>query len=173
GHGRATRPAPSRGRGRDGSAPVFAVLRDVGLDPLLADLAGHRLLLGDLLGAEPHALHRRRLLLDHRALLMQRDLVLLLGDGRTAGRRVAVGLGDRLALDPDLLAADRHGDLLLLGHDVLAEPSPTGLAPLLPSPQLLLRTRHGVVRRRPGGVVADGAGWAGRLFVAGRAFLTV
>src|SRR5690606_31277097 len=93
--------------------------------------------------------------------------------GRTAGRRVAVGLGDRLALDPDLLAADRHGDLLLLGHDVLAEPSPTGLAPLLPSPQLLLRTRHGVVRRRPGGVVADGAGWAGRLFVAGRAFLTV
>jgi hypothetical protein len=84
------------------------------------------------------------------------DFVLLLGDGRAAGGGVEVGVGDRLALDPDLLALDRHGDLLLLGGDGLAQPGPAALAGLGADPQLLLRAGHGVVGGRARGVAADG-----------------
>src|SRR6476469_9368263 len=54
----------------------------VGVDLLLADLLGHRLLLGDLLLAELDALDRDGLLLHDRALLGEHDLVLLLRDRR-------------------------------------------------------------------------------------------
>ena len=68
-----------------------------------------------------------------------------------------VGVGDRLALDPDLLALDRHGDRLLLGGHVLAQPGPAPLPSLGPDLQLLLRAGHGVIGGRPRGVAAHGA----------------
>ena len=45
----------------------------------------------------------------------------------------------------DLLAGHRHRDLLVLGHHVLAQPGPAGLAGLGADPQLLLGAGH---RRR-------------------------
>src|SRR3954453_6897553 len=76
----------------------------VGLDALLADLFGDRLLIGLLLGAETHALLEDDLLVDDRALLVQHGLVLLVGDLRAVERLLDVARVDRLALDADLLA---------------------------------------------------------------------
>src|SRR3954451_19414789 len=75
----------------------------VELDLLLAHLVGHGLLLGARLRAEADALLGHDLLLHDRALLVEHDLVLLLGDRRTVGGRAGVGLGDRLALERELL----------------------------------------------------------------------
>src|SRR4051794_3547956 len=130
----------------------------VRVDLLLAHLFGDLLLLGHRLGVEAHALHRHGLLLHHGALLVQHDLVLLLGDRRAVKRLAAVGVRDRLALDPDLLALHRDGDRLLLGDDVLAQARATALAGLGAHMQLLLGAGHGVVRGRPGGVVTHRAG---------------
>jgi hypothetical protein len=71
------------------------------------------------------------------------------------GRVADVGVGDRLALDPDFLAAhgDGLGDLVL--DDVLAQPGTAGLALRGADAQLLLGARHRVVRGGAGGVVAD------------------
>jgi hypothetical protein len=85
---------------------VFAFDLDV-LLVLLADLAADLLLLGDGLLAKPNPFLGHRPLLDHRLLLMQDDLVLLLGDLRPAGGGIEVGVGDRLAFDPHLLALHR------------------------------------------------------------------
>src|SRR4029450_9436205 len=88
------------------------VLVAVELDVLLADLLGDLALVGDGLGAEADPLLGHGPLVDHHFLLAEGDLVLLLRDGRAAGGGIQVGVGDRLALDPDLLALDRHGDCL-------------------------------------------------------------
>src|SRR4051794_29688157 len=48
-------------------------------------------------------------LVRHDFLLVEHDLVLLLGERGAVERVVDVGVGDRLALDADLLAADRDG----------------------------------------------------------------
>src|SRR5215216_374450 len=135
--------------------PAELVLVAVDLDVLLADLLGDLALVGDGLGVEADPLLGHGSLVDHDLLLAQGELVLLLGDGRAAGGGVAVGVGDRLALDPDLLALHRHGHLLGLGHDVLAQPGPAPLASLGADPQLLLGAGHGVVGGRPRGVAAD------------------
>src|SRR4029450_1288131 len=76
-----------------------------------------------------------------------------------------VGAGDRPALDPHLLALDRHGDRLLLGDHVLAQPGPTPLPSLGADLELLLGAGHGLVGGRPRGVPADGV----VLAVVGRA----
>src|SRR4051794_15944730 len=133
----------------------------VALDALLADLLGHGLLVGDRVLVEAHALLRDGALLDDGGLLLEDDLVLLLGDRRAVHRVVDVGVGDRLALDAQLLTLDGDGLLDLLGHDVLAQPRAAGLAALGPDAQLLLGARHRVVGRRTAGVVADGAAAAG------------
>jgi hypothetical protein len=72
-------------RGQEGrrlvsSSPAFD------LDPLLADLAAHGLVFLAPLGADPDPLHRDRLLRDHRPLLMQNDLLLVLTDLSTRRR---------------------------------------------------------------------------------------
>ena len=87
--------------------------------------------------------------------------MLLLRDGRAAGGVLKVGVGDRLALDPDFFALDGHGDRLLLGGHVLAE---TGLAALGlgADPKLLLGAGHGVVGGRPRGVPANSVAVVGR-----------
>src|SRR5215216_2517313 len=136
---------------------VGSVLVALDLDLLLADLLGDLALYGDGLGVQTDPLLGHGPLLDHRLLLAEGDLVLLLGDGRAAGGGVDVGVGDRLALDPDLLALHGHGDRLLLGGHVLAQPGPAALALGGADPQLLLRAGHGVVGGRPRGVAAHGA----------------
>src|SRR3712207_6254878 len=133
----------------------------LGLDPLLADLPAHLGLLGDLIALEADALLGHRALLDDRLLGVERDLVLLLGDVAAGQRGVAVGVRDRLALDPDLLAGDGDGLGDVLGDDVLAQPGPADLLGAGADVEPLLRAGHGVVGRRAGGVVADGAGRAG------------
>src|SRR4051794_19459331 len=133
----------------------------VALDALLADLLGHGLLVGDRVLVEAHALLRDGALLDDGGLLLEDDLVLLLGDRRAVHRVVDVGVGDRLALDAQLLTLHGDGLLDLLGHDVLAQPRAAGLAALGPDAQLLLGARHRVVGGRTAGVVADGAAAAG------------
>src|SRR5215218_8633694 len=140
-----------------GVAVAVAGLVALDLDLLLADLLGDLALVGHGLGVEADPLLGHGPLLHHRLLLAQGDLVLLLGDGRAAGRGIQVGVGDRLALDPDLLALHRHRHLLGLGGDVLAQPGPAPLAGLGPDPQLLLGAGHGVVGGRPRGVPAHGA----------------
>src|SRR5215211_6979943 len=143
-----------------GLARVLAaelVLVAVDLDLLLADLLGDLALVGDGLGVQPDPHFGHGPLLNHRGLLVEGDLVLLLGDGRAAGGGIAVGVGDRLALDPDLLALHRHGLGDLLGGHGLAQPGPAPLPGLGPDPQLLLGAGHGVVGGRPRGVPAHGA----------------
>ena len=71
------------------------------------------------------------------------------------GRVVAVGVGDRLALDAHLLALDRDGLGDVLGDDVLAQARTPGLALGGADAQLLLGARHRVVGRRTADVVAD------------------
>src|SRR5215217_9463935 len=135
---------------------VAVVLVAVDLDLLLVDLLGHLALVGHGLGVKPDPLAGHGPLADHDLLLAQGDLVLLLGDVRPAGGRVQVGVGDRLALDPDLLAGHRHRHLLGLGGHVLAEPGPAALAGLGPDLELLLGAGHGVVGGGAGDVPADG-----------------
>src|SRR5215207_7301582 len=127
----------------------------VGLDLLLADLLGDLVLLDDRLLVETHALLRHRALLDDGLLGVQRDLVLLLGDRGTVHRRADVRVGDRLALETDLLAPDGDRRLHVLGHDVLAQPRAPALDLRRADAELLLRARHGVVGVRPRRVVAD------------------
>src|SRR4051794_26206593 len=150
-----------------GSGPVVAASRGavgvVELDLLLADLAADGLLLGDRLGAQLHPLDRDGLGRDHGALGVQGDLVLLLGDRRAVVGVAAVGVGDRLALQGDLLVRHRHGDLLVLGDHVLAQPGPAGLAGLGADPQLLLRARHRGVGGGARGVAALHTGGAGQV----------
>src|SRR5215212_9853515 len=138
-----------------GVAVAVAGLVALDLDLLLADLLGDLALVGHGLGVEADPLLGHGPLVDHDLLLAQGDLVLLLGDGRAAGGGVEVGVGDRLALDPDLLALHRHRDGLLLGGDVLAQPGPAAFALGGADPQLLLGAGHGVVGGRPRGVAAD------------------
>jgi hypothetical protein len=74
----------------------------VDLDLLLADLLADLALFGDGLGVQTHPLLGHGPLVDHNLLLMEGDLVLLLGDVRAAGGGIQVGVGDRLALDPEV-----------------------------------------------------------------------
>src|SRR5215212_840904 len=139
-----------------GVAVAVAGLVALDLDLLLADVLADLALVGHGLGVEADPLLGHGPLVDHDLLLAQGNLVLLLGDGRAAGGGVQVGVGDRLALDPDLLAPHRHRYLLGLGGDVLAEPGPAALAGLGPDLELLLRAGHGVVGGGAGDVPADG-----------------
>src|SRR3954453_19604894 len=126
-----------------GSARRAAFVVD--LDALLAHLAAHGLLVGDGVLVEAHALLGNRDGLGDGDLLVESDLVLLVGDRGAVGRAAGVRLGDRLALDADLLALYRHGLLDLVGHDVLLEPHATALPRGLTYPQLLLGAGHRVV----------------------------
>jgi hypothetical protein len=58
--------------------------------------------------------------------LVPDEVVLLLGDRGSVERGGAVGVGDRLALDPDLFVGDRNDLGDVLGRDVLAQPRPPG-----------------------------------------------
>src|SRR3954451_18095750 len=127
----------------------------LGLDLLLADVLADGLLVGMDVLVEADALLRDGALLDDRLLGVERDLVLLLGDRRAVERLVDVALGDRLALDADLLALHRDRRLDLFGDDVLAQAGAAGLVLGLADDQLLLGARHGVIGGRAGGVVAD------------------
>src|SRR5688572_19027654 len=82
--------------------PPVATGAVVDVDLLLA----HLLVDGPLLDLDvllhPHPLLRDRALLGDDFLLVEDDLVLLLGDRRALRRAVDVGVRDRLALDADL-----------------------------------------------------------------------
>ena len=123
--------------------------------------------LGDGLLVDPHPLDRDGLLVDDDPLLGEGHLVLLRGDVAAGHRLVAVGVGDRLALEAHLLVAHRDGRGDVLGDDVLAQPGPAGLAGLGADVELLLRAGHGRVGVRARGVVA-GAGDTDRVAVARR-----
>src|SRR5215210_7510163 len=99
----AAAPMPGRPRYRASSVAASRLGAAVDVDLLLADIVADLLLVGHGLLVEPDALDRDGFLLDDRALLGENDLVLLLGDLRAGQRRVAVGVGDRLPLDADLL----------------------------------------------------------------------
>src|SRR3954469_22867902 len=118
------------GRPPAGGLPSRAYLAAVvvDLDLLFAYGLGDLALVGVNVLVEPHALLGHDALLDYGLLLVQHDLVLLVGDGGAVGGGIDVGIGDRLALHADLLAADRHrlGDLVL--DDVLAQPHAAALA---------------------------------------------
>jgi hypothetical protein len=96
--------------------------------------------------------------------------VFRLGDVGPAGGGVEVGVGDRFALDPGLLALHRHRDLLLLGGDVLAQPGPAPLAGLGADGQLLLGAGHGLVAG-PAGPVVAGLPAGGQVDILGGACL--
>jgi hypothetical protein len=65
--------------GSDGaSAATLVPVGNVRVHALLTNLTGDGLLLGDLVGVKPHALHWSRLGVDDRALLVQHDLVFVL-----------------------------------------------------------------------------------------------
>jgi hypothetical protein len=91
---------------------------------------------------------------------VQGDLVLLFGDGGAGVGLVAVGVGDRLAGEGDLVG-DGHGGLLVLGDDVLAQAGPAGLDGLGAEAQLLLGAGHRLVGGGSGRVAADDAGFVG------------
>ena len=59
--------------------------------------------------------------------------MLLLGDRGTVNGVVDVPVGDRLALDANLLALDRDGRLDLLGDDVLAQARAAALLRRVPT----------------------------------------
>src|SRR5215211_4560227 len=149
------RAAPSRLTGSDAVAAVGGLVA-FDLDLLFAEVLGDLTLVGHGLGVEADPLFGHGPLVDHDLLLAQGELVLLLGDLGAAGGRSQVGVGDRLALDPDLLALYRHGDRLGLGGHVLAQPGPAPLALGGADPQLLLRAGHGLVGGRPRDIPADG-----------------
>src|SRR5688572_7189499 len=99
-------------------APLAALVGLLGLDALLADLAGDGFLLGDLIGGQADALLGNGPGLHHGFLLVEGDLMFRLGDVRAGQGFAAVGVGNRLALDPDLFMAYGDGLLLLLSDDV-------------------------------------------------------
>src|SRR4051812_43373557 len=134
---------------------LAALLGAVDLDLLLGDRVGHLALLLDGLLVQAHALLRDGALLHDGLLGVERDLVLLLGDRRAVGGLVDVGVGDRLALDADLLALHRHRRLDLVRDDVLAQAGTARLTLRLADRQLLLGARHGVVGLGARDVVAD------------------
>src|SRR3954463_1069771 len=134
---------------------LAALLGAVDLDLLLGDRVGHLALLLNGVLVEAHALLRDGALLHDGLLGVERDLVLLLGDRRAVGGLVDVGVGDRLALDADLLALHRHRRLDLVRDDVLAQAGAARLTLALADRQLLLGARHGVVGLGARDVVAD------------------
>jgi hypothetical protein len=71
--------------------------------------------------------------------------VLGLADLRALQGRTAVVVRDRLALEPNLLAGRRHRNLLLLGHDILAQSCPALLDSLCADPKLLFGPCHRVI----------------------------
>src|SRR5215216_2540523 len=154
-----TTPGPARWSSRlPASATLVPPARPLlvlDLDLLLADLLGHPLLVGHGVLVQPDPLPGHDPLLDHRLLLTEDHLMLSLRDRRARGGRVAVGVGDRLTLNPDPLPLDRNGLLDLLGGDVLPQPDPAPLALGGADPQLLLRAGHGVIGPRPRGVSPD------------------
>src|SRR5215210_4173998 len=112
---------PGARPGRRSSSVVLAArsalaqLGVVDLDLLLANVAADGLLVSDGLLADPDPLDRDGLGVDHWALGVQRDLVLLLRDRGPVVGRATVGGGDGLALQGDLVVADWHGGLLVVG----------------------------------------------------------
>src|SRR5829696_10088796 len=147
------------------SAAGAALVVDV--DLFHADGLGDLSLVGDGVLVEADALLGDGALFGDDLFLVEDDLVLFVGDRGALGGRVDVGVGDRLALDPDFLALDGHGlgDLVL--DDVLAQPRAAALALGGADVQLFLGARHRLVGGRAGGVVADGAGLV-RAIRAGR-----
>src|SRR3954469_14703397 len=148
-------------------AAALAVSLD--LDLLARHVLGHGALLGLDVLVEPHALLRDHALLGHGLLLVQDNLVLLLRQRRPVHRRAGVRVGDRLALEADLLTAHRDGLLDLLGHHVLLQAGTARLALPGADGELLLGARHRVVGLRSGDVVAHRRGaaeGAGRACVA-------
>src|SRR3712207_2297412 len=109
----------------------------VHVDFLAADLLGDLALLGVDVLVETDALLGHDALLDDGLLGAQRDLVLLLGELGAVERVVDVALGDRLALDPDLLALPRHGLGDRVGDDVLSQARAADLAGRRPDADLL------------------------------------
>src|SRR3954453_22910052 len=91
---------------------------------------------------------------------VERDLVLFLGDRGAVGRVGDVRVGDRLALDPDLLPADGNGLRDLVFDHVLLQAHAAGLALGGADAQLLFGARHRVVGLGAADVVADDAGRA-------------
>src|SRR4051794_37132744 len=156
--------AMAGGREPAGAETSVAVVVDV--DALGADGVGDLALIGLDVLLQPHALLGDRALLHDGLLGVQRDLVLLLGDGRTVQRRVAVGFGDRLALDADLLAPHRHGLGHLVLDDILLQPDTAGLALGRADSQLLLGARHPVSGVRAADAAARPAALSGRVVIA-------
>src|SRR5215208_4890485 len=131
--------------------------RVVDVDLLLAELLVDGPLLDLDVLVQPHALLRDRALVGDDLLLVQHDLVLLLGDVGAARRGVDVGIRDRLALDPDLFALDGDGLLDVLGHHVLAQARAAALTLGRAHPELLLGARHRIVGGRTRNIAAHGA----------------
>ena len=123
--------------------------------------------------ADLHPLDRNGLGGHDGTLGVQRDLVLLLGDGRAVVGVAAVGVGDGLALEGDLLVRHRHRDLLGLGDDALAQPRAAGLTGLGADAELLLGAGHGAVGRRAGRVAPDRGLLATLETPSGRSFRSV
>src|SRR5918995_5399011 len=121
-------------------APLLpALLLDaLGVDLLFAHLVRDGLLVGDRLLVEPHALLRDGALLRHNFLLVQHDLVLLLGDVGAVLGTAPVGVRDGLPLNAHFLPLHRHGLADLLGHDVLLEPGAPALTLGRAHPQFFL-----------------------------------
>src|SRR5215212_2956876 len=138
----------TRGHGVD-LRPALAGVVD--LDLLAAHRVGDLLLFHARVLVEADALLRNRALLDDRLLLVEHHLVLLLGDRRTAHGVADVAVGDRLALDADLLAADGNGLRDLVLDDVLPQAHAARLALGGPAALPLLGAGHRVV----GGGAAD------------------
>src|SRR3954464_8017273 len=137
---------PASASGPDGRLAAIALAVD--LDLLLGHGVGDLALLLHGVLVEAHALLRHGALLHDGVLGVGRVLVLLLGDRGAVGRVVDVGVGDRLALDADLLALRRHRRLHLVGDDVLAQAGAARLTLRLADVKLLLGARHRVVRGR-------------------------
>src|SRR5215207_1011919 len=116
-----------------------ALLLDaLGVDLLLAHLLGDGPLVGDGLLVEPHALLRDCALLGNDLLLVQHDLVLLLGDVGAGRGTVPIAVSDGLPLDAHFLPLHRHAPRDLLGHDILLQPGAPALTLGRANPQLFL-----------------------------------
>jgi hypothetical protein len=97
----------------------------------------------------------------HRPLRVQDDLLLGLGGARAHDPAAHPDVGDRLTLEAHFLVPDGHGDLLVLRHDVLAQPGPSDLLAFGTHPQVLFRTHHrlaGRAARRTGTGTGTGTG---------------
>ena len=123
---------------------------NVRVDVFLADLTGHGFVVGGRLLSKTDALGGHDILFNHGALLVQNHLVLLLADVRPGLDGTDIGVGNRFALHTDLFVADRHGLGHVLGHDVLAQPSPAAFTLLRADPKPLLRDGHCFVGRGAG-----------------------